>query len=91
MTHTPGPWYAVDNGYYIYIKIGDNICAPSVADVCASKFLEGGDNSKANAALIAAAPELLQALKMAQLWLDIDGRYDMQAINAAIAKAEGRS
>lgn len=34
--------------------------------------------------------EMLEALKMAQLWLDADGRYDMQAINAAIAKAEGR-
>ncbi|HEU4986840.1 MAG TPA: hypothetical protein VFT89_07225 [Rhizobiaceae bacterium] len=32
--------------------------------------------------------EMLEALKMAQLWLDVDGRYDMQAINAAIAKAE---
>lgn len=36
-----------------------------------------------------AAPQMLEALKMAQLWLDIDGRYDMRAINAAIAAAEG--
>ena len=43
----------------------------------------------ANARLIAAAPELLEALEMAQLWLDYDGRYDMQKINAAIAKAKG--
>jgi hypothetical protein len=34
------------------------------------------------------ADDLLQMLKVAQLWLDIDGRYDMQGINLAIAKAE---
>lgn len=38
-----------------------------------------------------AAPDLLAMLKVAQLWLDVDGRYDMQGINAAIARAEGRS
>ena len=48
-----------------------------------------GMNEEADARLIAAAPELLAALKMAQLWLDVDGRYDMQAINAAISKATG--
>lgn len=44
----------------------------------------------ADAKLIAAAPDLLAMLKVAQLWLDVDGRFDMQGINAAIAKAEGR-
>jgi hypothetical protein len=46
--------------------------------------------NEANARLIAAAPDLYAVLKVAQLWLDIDGRYDMQGINAALAKAEGR-
>ena len=45
----------------------------------------------ADARLISAAPDLLEALKVAQLWLDVDGRYDMQGINAAITKAEGRA
>ena len=44
---------------------------------------------EANARLIAAAPELLEALEMAQLWLEFDGRFNMQKINAAIAKAKG--
>lgn len=34
------------------------------------------------------ADDLLQMLKVAQLWLDVDGRFDMQGINAAITKAE---
>jgi len=42
------------------------------------------------ASLFAAAPEMYEALKMAQIWLDADGQFDMRAINAAIAKAEGR-
>lgn len=46
--------------------------------------------SHEDAKLIAAAPDLLAMLKVAQLWLDVDGRFDMQGINAAIAKAEGR-
>lgn len=36
------------------------------------------------------ADDLLQMLKVAQLWLDVDGRFDMQGINAAIAKATGQ-
>jgi hypothetical protein len=44
-----------------------------------------------DAELLAAAmqlPEvraLVKALKMASIWLNYDGRYDMQGINAAIA------
>ncbi len=45
----------------------------------------------ANAHLIAAAPDLYAALEMAQLWLSVDGRFDMQGINAALAKARGET
>lgn len=49
------------------------------------------DEMVANAHLIAAAPDLYAALEMAKLWLDVDGRFDMQGINAALAKARGAS
>jgi hypothetical protein len=39
--------------------------------------------------MFAAAPDLYEALKMAALWLDIEGRFDMMGINAALAKARG--
>jgi len=45
----------------------------------------------AEAHLIAAAPDLYAALEMAQLWLSVDGRFDMQGINAALAKARGET
>jgi hypothetical protein len=45
----------------------------------------------AEAHLIAAAPDMYAALEMAKLWLDFDGRFDMQGINAALAKARGQA
>ena len=46
--------------------------------------------SEADARLIAAAPDLLEALEMALVWLDYEGKYDVQGIRAAIAKARGQ-
>ena len=51
----------------------------------------GSGDVRANAHLIAAAPDLYAALEMAQLWLSVDGRFDMQGINAALAKARGET
>lgn len=89
--HTPGPWTAhwskYRGGCYI-------VQTSSPSNRVLAKFDGDGDGPDeeeiASAHLIAAAPDLLAMLKVAQLWLDVDGRYDMQGINAAIAKAEGR-
>jgi hypothetical protein len=56
--HTPGPWQAFDNGTYFEIRSGRE----SLGDACASKYQESGDNSEANAVLMAAAPQLLADL-----------------------------
>ncbi len=90
--HTPGPWFANKNtaGYYD-ISTGDTDYSPSFAAAHQNPYMQvDADVLDANARLIAAAPDLLEMLKVAQLWLDVDGRFDMQGINAAIAKAEGR-
>lgn len=83
MSHTKGPWNLVwwgNEQYPFPLSV--------LADNDGAWVSRGGEvSSEANARLIAAAPDLLEALKMAQLWLDTDGRYDMQGINAAIAKA----
>lgn len=92
--HTPGPWKITEHNEFSYIvqdrKKGITIC-------CA-----GGTKSfqvKANALLIAAAPEMLEALKAALYYIEEEvieeqstANTDMleAKIKALIAKAEGR-
>lgn len=100
--HTPGPWTAIRN--YAFWEVqpvngGEEGIPFCVGDVCAS---EPGDpdsgRQEANARLIAAAPDLLEALKELRLEyhhiLGTDSTKRQHAINAraeaAIAKAEGR-
>ena len=97
---TPGPWaaYEMQNLFQVHpagVKPG---YAERIADVVywtrghtGPKGNPLSHTARANAHLIAAAPDLYAALKMAQLWLDVDGRFDMQAINAALAKARGEA
>lgn len=92
--HTPGPWEAsikspvvTHGGWLICVKDkkGVTICeAPNTSQRTATK--------KANARLIAAAPDLLEALKLASTMLQVGGpEYDdrdaLEIINDAIAKA----
>lgn len=81
---TPGPWVVSLDGWKPW-EGAIEIAAPSSTIA----WTPSGGNEEADARLIAAAPDLLAMLKVAQLWLDVDdGRFDMQGINAAIAKAE---
>lgn len=99
--HTPAPWRIAQlNLEGLHPNDGSNSILAGDIGICSvearSPFKRGEGNRHicaerdANARLIVAAPDLLQMLKVAQLWLDVDGRYDMQGINAAISKAEGR-
>lgn len=72
-THTPGPWYT--NGVLIMNEKGSTV--GRVGHI---------ENYEANANLIAAAPDMLKALKMAKDETDGWGHY----VTVAIAKAEGR-
>jgi hypothetical protein len=92
--HTPGPWYV---GYR-----DENIVRSLSA-----KLVEGDDgmvaatyrmnvNQKGNALLIAAAPEMLEALRAMvaahQNRVSTDGeKWVMQQARAAIAKAEDKA
>ena len=77
--HTPGPWQAW-SGFYVTDEAGLVIC-----DVRHIGVMEAG----ANMDLIAAAPDLLAALKYALEYVD-ENAADMTRILPAIAKAEGR-
>ena len=91
MSHTPGSWDAVDDE--IVAKDGD----VGIAHV---PLCDGTDPTEwqANIHLIAAAPEMLQALKETIGYWDACGFSDcddgcdcvVQSVQAAIAKAEGR-
>jgi len=101
MKHTPGPWVVGEphpTNACAYVRAAGANKGDEIATLyhCSEGGGIGRDgiwpeqpNRDANARLIAAAPDLLAMLKVAQLWLDVDGRFDMQGINAAIAKAEG--
>ena len=81
--HTSGPWYPVGYACYTLIQSGPDYTDTDIlnSDEC--------DEAEANANLIAAAPELLEALKRAQEVLDKQlGTYNyMGFIESTIHKA----
>lgn len=80
-THTPGPWHIGGNGFIVYAANGYAIC-----DV--KTFHGRNDSDAANADLITAAPELLEALKQARDFMEPLGPGAvLSVIDAAIAKA----
>ena len=97
--HTPGPWVADDNEGFSMWKIYSRM-SPSGSGVQGSRVADViGDSAEAdaNAALIAAAPELLEALRLLlaecehQAWIGNmpDDRVEFGIARAAIAKAKG--
>ena len=86
--HTPGPWSAdkatYHNGYVEHFVRRDGDAVAIASDITDP---ETRQPSEANALLIAAAPDLLEALKDAleHIPMTLQGRA-----LAAIAKAEGR-
>ena len=101
--HTPGPWLIEEDDHEEEFEIYPQKDGPPPlgrwAEICTVKDYHG--SPKANAHLIAAAPDLLEALKAAVSALEwwerehqcCSGATDeqMAIINAAIAKAEGRA
>ena len=87
---TPGPW-AVERNKRTWGWV--DVVGPSlgVGGPTQATDLTLADEVKriAEAHLIAAAPDMYAALEMAQLWLSVDGRFDMQGINAALEQARG--
>ena len=90
--HTPGPWQAIgtldeDNPHIIKAQ-------PHSALRGFTKTICSGIHSPMDAALIAAAPEMYEALKGILYEFPDDAEdpfIGLQSARAAIAKAEGRS
>lgn len=94
--HTPGPWEYWPAGNYHGFAIAPKGTLPTLASVerCGLNLNVQAHNfpgsTEANARLIAAAPELLEALKGVVRVAD-RATDEFDAARAAIAKAEGRS
>lgn len=104
--HTPGPWDYVPgtehHGPYVTTEYGSTVADCYYMSNPYSLSVRNGGDSKpinhmremadANARLIAAAPDMLEALKQAEQQIDY-GQIDAahRIIIAAIAKADGRA
>lgn len=96
--HTPGPW-EFDGDNAVMAEVGAHICTVSMGDdfPCLEDDQRANAEAecKANANLIAAAPELLEALKalLDQLVGDefADDISSVVSARSAVSKAEGRS
>ena len=91
--HTQGPWFAnKSSADFCNVCVGSGEYDPAVAAVHPNSFSDiFGAETEANARLIAAAPEMLDALKAA--WAKRPDNWDNEwdQVESAIAKAEGRS
>lgn len=87
MKHTKGPWYLDKFGD---LKSGSSKSTRNMVPFYG--VLSGSEEAKANSILIAAAPDLLEALKGLYTNLFTDGFVTidhMEKARAAIEKAEG--
>lgn len=93
MSFTPGPWFTTGAmTKYVEAKIGGGL-VQEIAAVGPTAADSGyGDQQEANARLIAAAPELLQALE-AMVFAAVVHGYEadsmVQVARSVIAKARG--
>jgi len=87
MKHTPGPWYPVEYAGYFDVQNGPLYSDTSVSNI------EYDENAEANAKLMAAAPDLLDALIEARdfinsLVIEFPNDYEiLTKIDAAINKS----
>lgn len=105
MSHTEGPWRIADTDPMLFghVMLGYQIWSPDTRVAFTERQNVGSAQDEANASLMAAAPELLEAaklgLRIADSW--IHDQYDgtsflsgaleeLTPIRAAIAKAEGK-
>lgn len=89
MSHTKGPWKYEAETKTIRAEVPNYWLA-------SMNSFEGAVDHEANAALIAAAPEMLEALEAAKILLMVldeyvakENEYVLESIKAAIRKARG--
>jgi hypothetical protein len=91
--HSPGPYTPKRSGdgkCTLFFTQDERICEPVFVVDHDDITEEGASVVKANMKLLAAAPELLEALKLAEQWLEgwASAEPELAVVRAAIAKAE---
>lgn len=90
--HTPGPWGIGDeNNQHVEVCIGDSVAILFRQDRYGLHMVFSREEMRANAKLIAAAPDMLEALieLYNSEWSNLCGRAQ-EVCEAAIAKATGQ-
>ncbi len=98
-THTAGAWFfELDRGGPDYgrVRAENRLAALATIHYCGKKPNPSDDSpslaeARANACLIRAAPDMLEALKHLFHWHDQLGKHDIAKAEAVIARAEGRT
>jgi len=93
---TPGPWRIHNNGADTAGEVAVVYCTSAgYANICGARDREWSESANdANAHLIAAAPDLYEALENLIAWIDPNENYDEPQTNAAyaaLAKARGEA
>lgn len=87
--HTPGPWRTDQNHDVTIIEIW-SATERKIGEIYEDDYAVLGPEDWANARLIAAAPEMLEALKaVIKEYREGYGLNCVEQVRAAIAKAEG--
>jgi hypothetical protein len=88
--HTPGPWRIGDAGMTVFGPKVEGKLADIVAQLFRPKTTAESQIRKANARLIAAAPDLLEACRAGLSVCEAESaNWQAEIIRAAIAKATG--
>jgi hypothetical protein len=94
MSHTPGPWRFSSDGHIVSASTGERVCTPH-STLLGGKVSDQIKDLKRNARLIAAAPEMLEALRLIAEteWVDValDPQRAVRLARAVIAKAMGET
>lgn len=94
--HTPGPWTANFNDYtkpYVEILNGDNLVIAQIPDgeiIRGDTTILGIENIEANIDLIAAAPDMYEALSFVCKECDHEC-YERCPVRVALRKARGEA
>ena len=87
--HTPGPWTAIEGRHNSDVEAANHWGSiVDSDDFCIAAIWADAPNTEANAELLAAAPDLLEALKDVAAFGTLRPRL-VSVVRAAIAKAEG--